>query len=133
MNRVTIINGLKGEGKTEEVIQDFLGHVKNDSIMKHFILTTAPYEETVSLVEFMLKGLRKDNPDFAKDANMGVYHIGTWADLKRIANDVDDDSTVLYIDGTEDLDRFNLEEFMELVDEHQFDCYITRQRCKKDR
>jgi len=133
MNRVTIINGLKGEGKSEEIVGDFLGHVKDDELMKHYFLTTLDHGTAVGLMEHMLEGMRKSNPNFAKNANMGVYTIETWADLKRMCKDVDDDSSILYVDGTEKLDYFDMGDFLELVDAHQFDCYITRQRCKYDR
>jgi len=133
MNRVTIINGLKGEGKSEEIVGDFLGHVKDDELMKHYFLTTLDHGTAVGLMEHMLEGMRKGNPNFAKNANMGVYTIETWADLKRMCKDVDDDSSILYVDGTEKLDYFDMGDFLELVDTYQFDCYITRQRCKYDR
>jgi len=133
MNRVTIINGLEGEGKTQELIMDFLGHVKDDKIMKHYFLTSLDHKTAVDLIEHMIEGMRKNNPDFAKNANMGVYTVSGFDDLERIAKDVDDDSTVLYVDGTEFISNFDMERFLELVDEHQFDCYITRQRCKETR
>jgi len=133
MNRVTIINGMEGEGKTQELIMDFLGHVKDDKIMKHYFLTSLDHKIAVNHIEHMIEGMRKDNPDFAKNANMGVYTVNGFDDLKRIAKDVDDDSTVLYVDGTEFISNFDMERFLELVDEHQFDCYITRQRCKETR
>ena len=134
MNRVTIINGLKGEGKTSELmVGDFMCNVKSDTMLKHRYITTQPYESTVASIEGMLSDMRKELPEFAKGANMGVYHIDTWDDLTRITRDNDDASSVLYIDGTEDLDHFDMGEFLKLVDTYQFDCYITRQRCKEDR
>ncbi len=139
MNRLTIINGLEGEGKSQELLAlDFIaglkGEIDSKMSMRHYVITGADYETTVSLVEYLIDGMKESIPKLGEGVRMGVMRAKTMDDFRRIVSEhADDAGTVFYIDSTELIPGFTMDELMDLMDEHQFDCYVTRQRDQAER
>ena len=137
MNRMTIINGLAGEGKTQELLAlDYIaglkGEIETEMPMKYYVVSGLDHTTTVALVEHLVDGMKESIPGLGEGVTKGVMTTNTIEDLEQIFIDHgNDNSSVFYIDATEYITGFTMEKLLELMDEYQFDCYVTRQRSKE--
>jgi len=124
MNIINIINGLVSEGKTSELVDNMVTTFDDkENIMQYITITINDEVET-------LKELYIDRCDSDEVNNAVIFTgVNTMRELTNYIYTLDEDrSTCIFIDTTDKIDGFDLEELARLVDERQFDLTIARLR-----